>query len=186
MSISLEKAIENFQESCKSFAVNYMKHHDSMPMMVVFLTQNEKNEFVTILSPQLGIIHQHEDKEVFVNAVKESIKVVKPIAIGMICEAWVVKQNKKDGPLDLSIRVSEQPSREEVVLVQLETYKNAYITMYDIVRTTDGGIELTLDETLSGDKVDKENTDGVFSNLLKNNYDNFYRSIEESLNKFQN
>jgi hypothetical protein len=58
--------------------------------------------------------------------------------------------------------------------------------MYDIVRTTNGGIELILDETLSGDKVDKENTDGVFSNLLKDNYDNFYRSIEESLNKFQN
>ena len=186
MSISLEKAIENFQESCKSFAVNYMKHHDSMPMMVVFLTQNEKNEFVTILSPQLGIIHQHEDKEVFVNAVKESIKVVKPIAIGMICEAWVVKQSKKDGPLDLSIRVSEQPSREEVVLVQLETHRNAYITMYDIIRTTNGAIELEIDEKFSNSKIDKSDTGGQFSNLLKDNYDNFYKSVEESLNKFQN
>ena len=186
MSISLEKAIENFQESCKSFAVNYMKHHDSMPMMVVFLTQNEKNEFVTILSPQLGIIHQHEDKEVFVNAVKESIKVVKPIAIAMICEAWVVKQSKKDGPLDLSIRVSEQPSREEVVLVQLETHRNAYITMYDIIRTTNGAIELEIDEKLSNAKIDKSDTGGQFSNLLKDNYDNFYKSVEESLNKFQN
>lgn len=186
MSISLEKAIENFQESCKSFAVNYMKHHDSMPMMVVFLTQNEKNEFVTILSPQLGIIHQYEDKEVFVNAVKESIKVVKPIAIAMICEAWVVKQNKNDGPLDLSIRPSEQPSREEVVLVQLETHRNAYITMYDIIRTTNGAIELEIDEKFSNSKIDKSDTGGQFSNLLKDNYDNFYKSVEESLNKFQN
>ena len=186
MSISLEKAIENFQESCKSFAVNYMKHHDSMPMMVVFLTQNEKNEFVTILSPQLGIIHQHEDKEVFVNAVKESIKVVKPIAIAMICEAWVVKHSKEDGPVDFSIRPSEQPSREEVVLEQLETHRNAYITMYDIIRTTSGKIELEIDEKLSNSKINKSDTGGQFSNLLKDNYDNFYKSVEESLNKFQN
>lgn len=186
MSISLEKAIENFQESCKSFAINYMKHHDSMPMMVVFLTQNEKNEFVTILSPQLGIIHQHEDKEVFANAVKESIKVVKPIALGLICEAWVVKQKKDDGPIDLSIRPSEQPSREEVILVQIETHRNAFVTMYDIIRTTNGNIELEMDETLSNSKLDKSDTQGMFSNLLKDNYDNFYKSIEESLNKFQN
>lgn len=186
MSISLEKAIENFQESCKSFAVNYMKHHDNMPMMVVFLTQNEKNEFVTILSPQLGIIHQEEDKEVFVHAVKEAIKVVKPIALAMICEAWVVKHSKDDKPIDLSIPPSEQPSREEVILVQIETHRNAYITMYDIIRTTSGNIELELDEKLSNSKLDKENTEGMFSNLLKDNYDNFYKSIEESLNKFQN
>lgn len=186
MSISLEKTIENFKESCKSFAVNYMKHHDSMPMMVVFLTQNEKNEFVTILSPQLGIIHQHEDKEAFITAVKESIKVVKPIAIGMICEAWVVKQNKKDGPIDLSKRPSEHPLKEEVVLVQIETHKNANITLYDIIRTTSGKIELKIDEKLSKSTVDKSDTGGQFSNLLKNNYDNFYKSVEESLNKFQN
>jgi hypothetical protein len=186
MSISLEKAIENFQESCKSFAVNYMKHHDNMPMMVVFLTQNEKNEFVTILSPQLGIIHQEEEKEIFLHAVKEAIKAVKPIAIAMICEAWVVKHSKDEGPIDLSIPPSQQPSKEEVILVQIETHRNAYITMYDIIRTTSGNIELELDEKLSNSKLDKENTEGMFSNLLKDNYDNFYKSIEESLNKFQN
>ena len=104
----------------------------------------------------------------------------------MICEAWIVKQNKNDGPLDLSIRPSEQPSREEVVLVQLETHRNAYITMYDIIRTTSGTIELEIDEEFSNSKIDKSDTGGQFSNLLKDNYDNFYKSVAESLNKFQN
>lgn len=186
MNISIEKAITNFQDNCKSFAVNYMKDNDQLPMIVVFLTQNEKNEFVTIVAPQLGKLHSQEDKPVFINAVKEAIKVVKPIAIGMLCEAWVVKQSKEDGPIDSSIPVSQQPSREEVVLVQLETHRNAYITMYDIIRTTSGTIELEIDEKLSNSKIDKSDTGGQFSNLLKDNYDNFYKSVEESLNKFQN
>ena len=58
--------------------------------------------------------------------------------------------------------------------------------MYDIIRTTSGNIELEMDETLSNSKLDKSDTQGMFSNLLKDNYDNFYKSIEESLNKFQN
>jgi hypothetical protein len=58
--------------------------------------------------------------------------------------------------------------------------------MYDIIHTTSGNIELELDEDVSNNNVDKKNTDGIFSNLLKENYDNFYKSIEENLNKFQN
>ena len=104
----------------------------------------------------------------------------------MVTEAWVVKKKKEDGPVDLSVPPSEQPDREEVVLIQTETYKNAYITMYDIIRTTSGDIKLELDDTISDSAIGKENTDGLFSNLLKENYDKFYKSIEKNLNKFQN
>lgn len=186
MNLSVDKAIAKFQDACKEFATNYMKDNGELPMVVAFLAQNEKNKFVTLLAPNLGRLHAHEDKPVFVHAVKEAIKVVKPIAVAMLTEAWVVKQSKEEGPIDLSIRPSEQPTREEVVLVQIETYKNAYITMYDIIRTTNGEIELHLDNKISDGALNKENTDGLFSNLLKENYDNFYKSIEESLNKFQN
>jgi len=186
MNLSVDKAIANFQEACTEFATNYMKDNGELPMLVAFLAQNEKNQFVTLLAPNLSKLHSREDKPVFVEAVKQAIKVVKPIAIAMVTEAWVVKHSKEDGPVDLSIPPSQQPTREEVVLVQIETYKNAYIKMYDIIRTTTGSIELELDKKISGDALDKENTDGLFSNLLKENYDNFYKSIEENLNKFQN
>lgn len=186
MNISVDNAITNFQKGCIEFATNYMKDNGELPMIVAFLAQNEDNKFVTLLAPNLGRLHSREDKPVFVEAVKQAIKVVKPIAVAMLTEAWVVKQNKEEGPIDLSIPPSEQPTREEVVLIQIETYKNAYITMYDIIRTTNDGVELKLDNKISEGALDKKNTDGLFSNLLKENYDNFYKSIEESLNKFQN
>lgn len=186
MNLSVDKAIINFQDTCKEFATNYMKDNGELPMVVAFLAQNEDNKFVTLLAPNLGRLHSREDKPVFVEAVKQAIKVVKPIAVAMLTEAWVVKHNKDEGPVDLSIPPSEQPTREEVVLIQIETYKNAYITMYDIIRTTSDSIELKLDDKISEGALDKENTDGLFSNLLKENYDNFYKSIEENLNKFQN
>ena len=58
--------------------------------------------------------------------------------------------------------------------------------MYDIIRTTTDGVELKLDDKISEGALDKKNTDGLFSNLLKENYDKFYKSIEKNLNKFQN
>jgi len=186
MNISTDKAIANFNEGCKKFAANYMKDNGEMPMVVIFLAQNEKNEYVTMIAPQLGELYSREDKPVFVHAVKQAIKIVKPIAIAMVTEAWVVKKKKEDGPVDLSVPPSEQPDREEVVLIQTETYKNAYITMYDIIRTTSGDIKLELDDTISDSAIGKENTDGLFSNLLKENYDKFYKFIEKNLNKFQN
>jgi len=186
MNLTADKAINKFHDGCKEFATNYMKDNGELPMVVAFLAQNEDNKFVTLLAPNLGRLHSREDKPIFVEAVKQAIKVVKPIAVAMLTEAWVVKQSKDEGPVDLSIPPSEQPTREEVVLIQIETYKNAYITMYDIIRTTNGDIELKLDDKISEGALDKKNTDGLFSNLLKENYDNFYKSIEESLNKFQN
>jgi len=186
MNLTLDKAITNFQEHCKNFAMNYMKDNHELPMIVVFLAQNEKNEFVIIVAPELGRLNSQEDKPLFVKAVKEAIKVVKPVALAMLTEAWIVKHKKDDPDIDLSKRPSEHANRHEVVLVQIETYKNSFIAMYDIIHTTSGNIELELDEDVSNNNVDKKNTDGIFSNLLKENYDNFYKSIEENLNKFQN
>jgi len=188
MNITLDKAIANFQEHCKHFATSYMKDNHELPMIVVFLAQNEKNEFVIIVAPELGRLHTQEDKPLFVQAVKEAIKVVKPVALAMLTEAWIIKRKVDDPNLDadLSKRPSEHADRQEVVLVQVETYKNSFIAMYDIIHTTNGEIELELDEDISNNDIDKKNTDGIFSNLLKENYDNFYKSIEENLNKFQN
>lgn len=186
MNISVEKAVANFQEECKSFATNYMKDNGELPMTVVFLAQNKDNKFVTIVAPNLGRLQSREDKPIFVEIVKEAIKVVKPVAIAMLTEAWIVVHNKENGPVDLSVPPSEDSTRKEVVLVQIETYKTAYVKIYDIIRSTNDKIELEDNEKIADGNVDKKNTAGLFSNLLKENYDNFYKSIENNLNKFQN
>ena len=124
--------------------MNYMKDNHELPMIVVFLAQNEKNEFVIIVAPELGRLNSQEDKPLFVKAVKEAIKVVKPVALAMLTEAWIIKRKVDDPNLDadLSKRPSEHADRQEVVLVQVETYKNSFIAMYDIIHTTNGEIEL--------------------------------------------
>lgn len=185
MNIDLDKAIVKFQETSKEFAVKYMTDNGDLPMLVVFLAQNDKKEFVTVLAPQLGKLHTPEDKPRFIQAVKGAIEAIKPVALAFITEAWIVKR-PKDSPFDKNIRPFEEPDREEVAMVQIETYKNAALYLYDIIRHTNGNISLEYDEEMSGDKIDKSNVAGTFSNLLKENYDKFYMEIVENINKNQN
>lgn len=185
MNIELDKAIARFQEQNKNFAVQYMNENGEMPMLVAFLTQDDKKEFVTVVAPQLAALHTQEDKPRFIAAVKQAIQAVKPVALAFITEAWIVKR-KKDDPIDLNIRPSLASDREEVVMVQIETYKSAGLHLYDIIRHTTGEISLEYDEKFSNEKIDKSDVDGTFSNLLKENYDKFYREILESINKNQN
>lgn len=185
MNIDLDKAIVKFQEANKDFAVKYMSDHGELPMIVVFLTQNDKKEFVTVVAPQLGLLNTAEDKPRFIQAVKSAIEAIKPVALAFLTEAWIVKR-PVDSEIDNNIRPSQEPDKEEVVMVQIETYKNAAMYIYDIIRHTNGEISLEYDEDLGGDKLDKSKTQGTFSNLLKENYDKFYMEIVENINKNQN
>lgn len=185
MNIELDKAIAKFQEQNKNFAVKYMNENGEMPMLVAFLTQDDNKEFVTVAAPQLAALHTQEDKPRFIAAVKQAIKVIKPVALAFITEAWIIKR-KKDEDIDTNIRPSLSPDRAEVVMVQIESYKNAALHLYDIIRHTSGEISLEYDEEYSNEKINKSDVDGTFSNLLKENYDKFYREILDSINKNQN
>lgn len=185
MNIDLDNAIAKFQEGSKDFAVKYMTENGEMPMFVAFLAQNDNKEFVTVVAPHLGNLHTKDDKPLFIAAVKKAIEAIKPVALVFITEAWIVKRTKEQG-YDPSIPPSMAADREEVVMVQLETYKNAGLHIYDIIRHTNGDISLEYDAISSNSKIEKENVDGSFSNLLKENYDKFYKELVESINKNQN
>jgi hypothetical protein len=185
MNLELEKAFANFQKNCKKFAQGVMEDDGQVPMTVIFLTQNDKHEFVTVFAPQLGNIHSTQDKPYFVAAVKAAITTIKPVAVALITEAWIVKRPNLPN-FDKNIRPSEEPDREEVVMVQIETFKSNAMYIYDIIRHTDNTIELEYDEEMSSDSIDKTNVDGTFSNLLRENYDKFYRHLVENINKNQN
>jgi len=184
MNIELDKAIAKFQKECKTFATRYMQENQELPMVVIFLAQNDKNEFIHVVAPDIGPMHA-QDKRYFIAAVKAAITTIKPVAVALLTEAWIVKR-PVGSEIDRNIRPSEQPDREEVVMVQVETYKSAGMHIYDIIRHTTGDISLEYDDKTSSDSIDKSNTEGTFSNLLKENYDKFYREIVESINKNQN
>ena len=184
MNIELDKAIAKFQNECKTFATGYMQENNQLPMVVIFLAQNDKNEFINVIAPDIGPMHA-EDKPRFIAAVKTAITTIKPVAVALITEAWIVKR-PLGSDINLNIRPSEQPDREEVVMVQIETYKSAGMHLYDIIHHTNGEISLEYDKETSSDSIDKSDTKGTFSNLLKENYDKFYRDIVESINKNQN
>jgi hypothetical protein len=184
MNIELDKAIAKFQKECKAFAKSYMQENEELPMVVIFLAQNDKHEFIHVVAPDIGPMHA-QDKPRFIAAIKSAIATIKPVAVALLTEAWIVKR-PIGSDIDINIRASQQPDREEVVMVQIETYKNAGMHLYDIIRHTTGNISLEYDEETSSDFIDKSNTQGTFSNLLKENYDKFYRDIVESINKNQN
>lgn len=85
-----------------------------------------------------------------------------------------------DENYDFDIPVRDQEDREEVLMIQIETYKTTSLVMYNIDREGDK-VHLTLNEEQSN--IDKKNVGGMFSMLLKENYEHFSRELEESLKK---
>lgn len=182
--IKLNEAIESFKEQNKQLALSYMNDKGNLPMIVTFLTQNGDNDFAIIASPEIGI-YSAEDKPRFIYNVKSAIQSLKPVALAFLTEAWVVKR-PIDQPIDFGIKPSQLPDKEEKVIVQIETYLEDSMYVYDIIHHSSGQIELVFDEESSNDHIDKSKSHGTFSNLLKENYDKFYKEIEESINKNQN
>jgi hypothetical protein len=182
MTIDVEKEVKKFHKQCKSLGQTLMENHNEVPMTVAVLTQSKGMEFSIGVVPTVGFLYDTENKEPFVDAMKQVINLTKPVAIAFISEAWMVKKAKND-TYDFNIPVSKQEDRKEVLMVQIETYKDTSLTVYDIIRDGDDvSLELDMEET----KISKENVGGMFSNMLKENYEQFHLSIEEQLKKSLN
>lgn len=178
MIIEVDKAVKRFHLDCKSLGEKLMKDFNNVPMTVAVLVQDKDRQFITGIAPEIGFTYDPEDKQPFIDAVRIMILAMKPIAIGIISEAWMVKR-KIDEEYDFDVPVREQVDRAEIMMVQIETYKNTSLTIYDMIRD-DEQVELKLNEEHSN--ISKDNTGGIFSELLKVNYEQFSKSIEDSLN----
>lgn len=179
MILEVDKAIKQFHEDCKSLGQAIMDDHNNVPMTIALLTQNEDKGFAIGIAPEIGFLYDPDDKSNFLNSMRKMIKTLRPIAIGIISEAWMVKR-AADEDYDFDIPVRDQEDREEVLMIQIETYKTTSLVMYNIEREGDK-VHLTLNEEQSN--IDKKNVAGMFSMLLKENYEHFSKEIEENLKK---
>ena len=177
MIIEVQKAIKRFHQDCKELGQSIMADHNSVPITIALLIQNEERQFETGVSPDIGLLYDTEDKEPFINAMEKLIGVTKPLAIGIISEAWMVKRTTEQG-YNFDIPVREQEDRVESLIVQIQTYNETYLTVYEMIKEGDQ-IQLKLSEEHSN--ISKEKVGGLFSELLKENYESFSKSIEENL-----
>jgi hypothetical protein len=84
--------------------------------------------------------------------------------IYLVMEAWTATSTPEALKADPNFLPSEQPDRREVVVMTCETQTVRKLTMFDIIRDTEGNIA-----ALVPDKDDelRENCTGRFSNLLR-------------------
>jgi hypothetical protein len=177
MIIEVDNAVNRFHKDCKSLGEKMMKDLNNVPMTVAVLIEDKEHNFITAIAPEIGFLYDTENKQVFIDAITHMISTTKPIAIGIISEAWMVKR-KQEEAYNFDIPVREQVDRAEVMMVQIETYKDNSLTIYEIIRQGDT-VRLELDEEHS--KISKENVGGAFSELLKVNYDTFSKSIVDNI-----
>lgn len=177
MIIEVEKAVKQFHEDCKSLGETLMKDHNNVPMTVALLTQDKEKGFATGVAPDIGFMYDPDNKQVFVDTMRLMISTLKPIAIGFISEAWMVKRSIEEG-YDYDKPVREQEDRVEILMVQIETYKYSSLTIYDMIRDGDQ-VKLKLNDEQS--QISKDKVGGIFSELLQENYEQFSKNIEENL-----
>ena len=177
MIIEVNQAIKKFHEDCKSLGQSMMDDLNNVPMTIALLIQDKDKGFLTAIAPEIGLTYDAENKQEFVNTMQRMISMMEPIAIGIISEAWMVKRKPEEG-YDFDIPVREQEDRVEILMVQIETYKDTSLTVYEMIRDRDQ-VKLQLNEEQS--QISKDNVDGVFSELLKVNYEKFGKSIEDNL-----
>lgn len=183
MMLDVDKEVTKFHKQCKSLGQSLMEEHSQISMTVAILTQSKGMEFTIGVVPAVGFLYDTEDKEPFFDAMKHVIKITKPIAIAFISEAWMVKK-EKDDTYDFDIPVRDQDNRQEVLMVQIETYKDTSLTVYNIIREeASHGEEISLALDLEETKISKDKVGGLFSEMLKENYEQFHKSIEDAIKK---
>jgi len=180
--LELQSAIEDFKSDCNRLGQDLMKNVKSLPVTVAFLIQMPDNKFACAVIGDAHSYYDKNNKQKFVNYMQTMIKAARPVALCVLSEAWMVKRDK-DKVKNFNIAVSEEPDRKEVIIVQIETFKDASVYIYDIIRNGDD-VELKLD--VDHVEVDKKNTDGIFSNLLKENYDKLHEEFMSNINKSKN
>jgi len=169
----VKKAVNDFFVDLDLLARNIFIDNGTLPILFAFLKQ-ENGKFNPALA-DLSQLHAH-DKDMYIHAVKALIKEEKPIAIGTISEAWMVKRELKEA--DLITSVHECDDKIEAIIISIETYDSNILKVYEIIRDGDNvSLEIYKDEVIEG----KENVKGSFTNLLQENYEEFYNELKTKI-----
>jgi hypothetical protein len=169
----VKKAVNDFFADLDMLARNIFADNGQLPILFAFLKQ-EDGKFNPALA-DLSELHAH-DKDMYIIAVKQLIKEEKPIAIGTISEAWMVKREL--GEADAITSVQECDDKIEAIIISIETYDSNILKVYEIIRDGDN---VTLD-LYKNEVIDcKENVRGNFTNLLQENYEEFYNELKNKI-----
>lgn len=104
----------------------------------------------------------NNEKYILAKKIKEEFKKVGVTAIVVMTEAWMVKQ--KAGMIDTSIRPSEHPLKQEIVMVNL-LEKNKYESaIIPIIRSEK---EVILGEPITSKQTGAELRDNLFGDYFK-------------------
>jgi hypothetical protein len=169
-----KKAVDEFIKDLDTIAKEMFMQYGQLPIMFSFLTQ-ENGEFTPNIA-DLSDIHRIS-KDMYLETVARLIRDKKPIAIGTITEAWMLKRGIED--VKLTKRVSEHEDKIEAIIISVETYDEAFLKIYEINRENPE-VKIELAEDRRG--LDKSNVQGTFTNLLKENYEEFYNELKIKLN----
>jgi len=180
--LDVQKEIQTFQYVSRAIIEGMMIQQGGLNPTLLMLCEKD-GQLVPCMAPSIGESYNKENKDLFRKVVTGIIKELKPVAIAIASEAWmIVKPTKED--VDFNIPVAEQEGRKEVVCLQFETYNKAELIVLDIIRNGEK-ITLAIDENLSG-PVNKDQTEGTFCNLLNENYERFHKELKETINKSLN
>jgi len=175
--LDIQKKIEDFKHDCQILCESMMISEGGLNPILMMLIEKD-GELVAAVAPTIGESYNKDNKSLVRNVIASIIEKMKPIAIGIASESWLIVRPTKE-EVDFTIPVSEQEDRKEAVCIQFETYNSSSLVVLDIIRNGDN-IELVKDTVLSSD-VDKSQTEGTFCNLLNVNYEKFYKELETKI-----
>jgi len=100
---------------------------------------------------------------------------VKPIATAFISESWMSVLSLEEEP---TVSPSKDPNRKEILMIIFETFDTECVKMWEIVRNN-GEVSLEDLDINSKGWVPKGATKGIFSDMLKENYDETAKKLAE-------
>jgi len=184
-----QKSIDEFKDIVISMVVAKFKDEGEVTPVVFGLCKVGDKHQIAVLLGLHQFFQKDVDKEAAAEIIKQFSKELKPLAICYISECWMTKYDLNEEPVDKdgnykedTLKPSQHPNRQEVLILKFETHDKECNIMYEIVRK-DNKVDLT---TSTVSQLDWENkpktyTRGLFDDLLKDNYSEYAQGLQETL-----
>lgn len=178
----LEKEINDFREFVTGYAKSSYDDTKEVEPMALALTIKDGKPGLAVLQG-IAPLFLNEQTKNLIPAVFEKInQELKPLALALISESWVVKKDNSDilnpdgSYVDPSYRPSQDPDRKSAMIIMFETYSKGAITSFEINDETKD----LLEKEESPWEV-KHSRKGRLSNLLQDHSKDFADMIEKQI-----
>ena len=163
------------------------------PVMYALVIKEDKL-IVSVLQGLYELFHTASEKKKAVEIMKKFNEEMKPIAIAFVSEGWASIVSEEDmknmfdqygNYIDPSMRPSNDADKVEVIMVHFETHDQSAVNYLKINRDV---YPVALEDFESQDWMPKEDAmiDGLFTDLLQQNYSEINQWLEKELNQKHN